>query len=127
MALAHGRIRRRRRRWMAQSTAVSLGVVAVGLTTGPAMARRPVSAPRCTPTALNASALLDGAVTVSPMPGAADASPQTQLSFLGVPLRVLSAASVSGSRSGVHAGKLEAYSEGDGGSFVPRAPFDPGE
>ena len=36
---------------------------------------------------LDGSALLDGAVTVSPMPGATDATPHTQISFLGVAAR----------------------------------------
>jgi Arylsulfotransferase (ASST) len=81
----------------------------------------------CTPQALGASAQLDGAVTVSPMPGAADASPQTQISFLGVPASALSELLVIGSRSGIHGGRLEPYSQGDGGSFVPRTPFTPGE
>lgn len=63
-----------------------------------------VRAPGCAPETLNASAVLDGAVTVSPMPGAADASPQTQISFLGVPVGALGAVSVIGSHSGVHTG-----------------------
>jgi arylsulfotransferase ASST len=86
-----------------------------------------VTGPSCTPEALDASAQLDGAVTVSPMPGSVDASAQTQISFLGVPLGALSAVSVTGSQTGAHAGTLEAYSQGDGGSFVPRTPFRAGE
>ena len=34
---------------------------------------------------------------------------------------------VSGSATGVHPGRLAAYSQGDGASFVPAAPFQPGE
>ena len=83
--------------------------------------------PSCEPQTLDASAQLDGAVTVSPMPGAADASPQTQISFLGVPLTALSNVTVLGSQSGLHEGQLEAYSQGDGGSFLPSTPFTPGE
>ncbi len=85
------------------------------------------SGPICTPQTLDGSAQLDGAVTVSPMPGAADASPQTQISFLGVPVGELSSVSVVGSRSGAHGGRLEPYSQGDGGSFLPQSPFTPGE
>jgi hypothetical protein len=59
-----------------------------------------VGAPSCTPQTLDASAQLDGAVTVSPMPGAADASPSTQISFLGVPLAALGDVTVTGSVSG---------------------------
>jgi hypothetical protein len=84
-------------------------------------------APSCTPRTLDASAQLAGAVTVSPMPGAADASPGTQISFLGVPLAALSDVTVTGSVSGAHSGQLEAYSQGDGGSFVPAKPFVAGE
>ena len=86
-----------------------------------------VTGPACEPETLNASAQLDGAVTVSPMPGAADASPQTQISFLGVPLAALSGVSAIGSQSGPHTGALEGYSQGDGGSFVPQKPFSAGE
>ena len=34
---------------------------------------------------------------------------------------------VTGSRSGTHAGHLLPYSQGDGASFLPARPFDPGE
>jgi hypothetical protein len=95
----------------------------------PARERRgaPLAGPTCTPQTLDASAQLDGAVTVSPMPGAADASPQTQISFLGVPPSALSNMTVLGSSSGLHSGTLEAYSQGDGGSFLPQEPFTAGE
>jgi hypothetical protein len=66
-------------------------------------------------------------VTVSPLPGSRDASPQTQISFLGPPKGDLSRISVIGSRTGVHAGRLEGYSDGDGASFVPSKPFAEGE
>jgi hypothetical protein len=92
---------------------------------GPAVAQ--AGAPSCTPQTLDASAQLDGAVTVSPMPGAADASPSTQISFLGVPLAALGDVTVTGSVSGAHNGQLEPYSQGDGGSFVPQKPFVAGE
>jgi hypothetical protein len=90
-------------------------------------AAAPATAPLCTPAVLDGSALLDGAVTVSPMPGAADATPQSEISFLGVPAADLSAIAVSGSLSGAHAGHLAAYSQGDGESFIPAAPFTAGE
>ena len=106
---------------------VALCAVALALPAGAGAAPTAVSGPACAPETLNASAQLDGAVTVSPMPGAADASPLTQISFLGVPLGALSAVSVVGSQTGAHPGKLEAYSQGDGGSFLPRTPFRAGE
>jgi hypothetical protein len=83
--------------------------------------------PSCEPRTLNASALLGGRVTVSPMPGSRDASAQTQISLLGVPAGELRDVTVTGSHSGRHAGSLEAYSQGDGASFVPRTAFDEGE
>jgi Arylsulfotransferase (ASST) len=100
-------------------------LLALGLYTGIAHAAAP--APACAPSVLNASALLDGAVTVSPLPGSRDASPQTQISFLGVPKGELSRISVVGSSTGAHAGALRAYSQGDGASFLPSKPFAQGE
>ena len=79
------------------------------------------------PSQLNRSALLAGEVTVSPLPGSRDASVSTQISFLGVPAARLGAMLVKGSRSGVHAGRLSAYSQGDGASFLPAHPFTAGE
>lgn len=84
--------------------------------------------PNCAPSTLNVSAqLAGGAVTVSPMPGSRDASHVTQISFLGVPARKLAHVTVSGSRSGRHGGRLVAYSQGDGASFLPSKPFAEGE
>ncbi len=95
---------------------VALGAPAAALT-GPA----------CGPATLNSSALQDGAVSVSPLPGSRDAAPQTQISFLGVPASELTVLSVSGTRTGLHAGHLAAYSLGDGASFLPSEPFAEGE
>lgn len=69
----------------------------------------------------------DGLLTVSPEPGTLDATPQTQISILGVSPRRISHVKVLGSRTGVHAGHLEPYSQGDGASFVPDKPFAEGE
>jgi hypothetical protein len=66
-------------------------------------------------------------VTVSPLSGSRDASPRTQISFLGAPASALSVLGVSGSRTGAHAGHLGAYSQGDGASFLPDRPFAQGE
>jgi len=66
-------------------------------------------------------------VAVSPMPGTPDASPQTQISFLGGAGTRVSDVRVVGSRSGVHAGVLRAYSTGTGESFLPARPFLAGE
>lgn len=94
--------------------------------------------PSCVPSTLNVSAALAGSrVTVSPGPGVRDASVTSQLSFLfaagasggaaGDADLKLAQVLVSGSRSGAHAGRLLAYSQGDGASFVPTKPFAPGE
>jgi hypothetical protein len=86
------------------------------------------SAPQCVPAQLNRSAVLPGTnLAVAPLPGSHAASASTQISLLGAPPSALSAISVRGSRSGSHSGKLLAYSQGDGASFVPTHPFDPGE
>jgi hypothetical protein len=66
-------------------------------------------------------------VTVSPLPGTPDASPATQISFLGAGGTQVSDVRVVGSRSGRHAGRLEGYSTGTGASFLPAHPFRSGE
>jgi hypothetical protein len=86
-----------------------------------------VGSPPKTVPASDASAAAANPVTVSPLPGTADASPTTQISFLGGPGTRVSDVSVVGSASGTHAGRLEAYSTGTGESFIPAAPFESGE
>jgi hypothetical protein len=66
-------------------------------------------------------------LAVSPLPGTQDASPSTQISFLGEAGTTVANVSVVGSHSGNHAGKLKRYSTGTGASFVPNAPFQAGE
>jgi Arylsulfotransferase (ASST) len=88
----------------------------------------PRLSPSCTPAHADASAALAGGrVTVSPMPGARDASVSTQISMLGSPAGELSHVTATGSLSGAHPGRLLAYSQGDGASFVPSRPFTQGE
>ncbi len=99
--------------------------VGVGFATQPAVAGQ--TGPACAPTTLDNSALQDGSVTVSPLAGSRVASPQTQISFLGVPAGELSAISVVGSQTGAHRGRLAVYSQGDGASFLPSRPFAEGE
>ena len=60
-------------------------------------------------------------------PEAAPHRPQTQIAFRGVPAAQLGAITVSGSVSGVHAGRMAADSDRLGGSFLPASPFRPGE
>jgi hypothetical protein len=83
--------------------------------------------PPCVPATLGGSALLAGAITVSPAPGSRDATPQTQISLLGAPAARLAVQSVTGSVTGPHAGRLLPYSQGDGASFLPARPFAEGE
>jgi hypothetical protein len=66
-------------------------------------------------------------VTVSPMRGAGDASPATQISFLGGPGTQVSDVRAVGSVSGTHSGSVRSYSTGTGASFLPSHPFRAGE
>ncbi|MEA2209693.1 MAG: hypothetical protein QOF54_2170 [Solirubrobacteraceae bacterium] len=103
--------------------------LATALALGPAAAAAsvPAHAPSCVPPTLNSSAVKAGSLTVSPLSGSRDATPRSQISFLGAPARAISHVSVVGSRSGTHDGRLLAYSQGDGASFVPSRPFAEGE
>ncbi|HTA15821.1 MAG TPA: arylsulfotransferase family protein [Solirubrobacteraceae bacterium] len=66
-------------------------------------------------------------LALSPLTGTPDASPQTQISFLGAPASEISDISVSGSLSGSHSGRLESYRSSPGASFLPASPFTQGE
>ncbi len=66
-------------------------------------------------------------VAVSPEPGTPDASPSTQISFLGPQGTHVADVHVVGSHSGVHTGVLRAYSTGTGESFLPARQFTAGE
>jgi hypothetical protein len=84
--------------------------------------------PSCAPRSLNVSAALaGGSLTVSPGPGTRDSSYETQISLLGVPASEIAQVTVTGSRSGSHPGRVLAYSQGDGVSFVPDRFFAQGE
>src|ERR1700735_4745835 len=86
------------------------------------------AAPQCFPSHLGTSSVLPGThLSVAPLPDSMDASNDTQVSLLGYPIGELSSISVSGSQSGGHSGRLEAYSQGDGASWVPSKAFDSGE
>jgi len=122
---------RRRRRGATACVVAAAALVAAGCGGGGGASKPPASAsaaPSCLPAKLNRSAKLAGVpVDVSPAPGTGTADPSTQISFLGVPVSEIHAVSVVGAHSGEHAGDLRAYSQGDGGSFVPERPFEPGE
>jgi hypothetical protein len=66
-------------------------------------------------------------VSVFPIPGGRVASPQTQIAFRGVPVGNFGKIVVTGSTTGRHAGRVEADSDGQGGSFLPAKPFAAGE
>jgi hypothetical protein len=66
-------------------------------------------------------------VAVSPLNGTPDASPDSQISFLGVPANEIAGVSVVGSRTGRHSGKLASYLSAPGASFLPSHPFAQGE
>ena len=108
-----------------------IAAVAAALAASALAAAVPISSAHaaytCAPAHLDNSALLAGSVTVSPQPGSRDAQGHTQISFLGVPAAALRVLSVVGSRTGRHRGRLLAYSQGDGASFVPARPFVEGE
>jgi hypothetical protein len=67
------------------------------------------------------------AVSVFPIAGAQVAAPQTQITFRGVSPGHIGSVSVTGTKSGAHAGRIAGDSDGQGGSFIPAKPFTPGE
>jgi hypothetical protein len=71
--------------------------------------------------------LAPGEVTVFPAHGTRTASPATEISFRGVSAVELGEVTVIGSQSGSHFGVLMPHAGDAGVSFVPDAPFWPGE
>jgi hypothetical protein len=67
------------------------------------------------------------ALTVSPAPDTPAASPDTQISVLGVKPGDIDSVTVTGASSGSHRGKLQRYSRGRGASFIPSKPLTQGE
>jgi hypothetical protein len=114
---------RRGRRWalIVLASAAAGGLAACGAGADP-----PATLPTGVPQA-NTTMAAANAIAVSPLPGTSDASPSTQISFLGGAGTTVSDVKVVGSRSGSHSGSLEAYSTGTGESFLPRHPFSQGE
>jgi Arylsulfotransferase (ASST) len=66
-------------------------------------------------------------LTISPQPGTPDASPQTQISILGVPRPQIRSVQVTGQVSGPHSGSLRSYSGHRGASFLPDQALTQGE
>jgi len=67
------------------------------------------------------------ALTLSPLNGTPDASPNTQISFLGAPASQISHVAVVGSRSRRHSGRLRSYASATGASFVLKRGLEEGE
>ncbi len=80
-----------------------------------------------TPSVPGGSPAASEPVAVFPIPGSRVAAPGTQITFRGIPASMIGTVSVTGSRSGVHGGTIQGDSDGLGGSFLPSAPFVPGE
>jgi Arylsulfotransferase (ASST) len=105
---------------------LSLGISGSG--NGGSSANAGGTSPTCLPTSTEHSASLPGTdVDVSPEPETDTANPATQISFLGTSSANVREVSVVGSKSGEHSGHLQGYHQGDGASFLPAKPFDPGE
>ena len=66
-------------------------------------------------------------VSVFPISGSQVAPPHAQIAFRGLSASQLGPITVTGSRSGKHAGRVLPDSDGKGGSFVPAKAFTPGE
>jgi hypothetical protein len=108
--------------------AIVVGSPDLGLSDGHARPAASRTSPPCLPAALLSSASLPGTdVDASPGPGTGTANPHTQISLLGTNVTNIREVSVVGSESGHHDGHLDGYFQGDGASFVPDRPFDPGE
>ncbi len=80
-----------------------------------------------TATAMLLGASTARALTISPLNGTPDASPQTQISFLGTGAGEIHDVAVVGSRSGSHGGRLKPYASSPGASFLPERGFSEGE
>lgn len=68
-----------------------------------------------------------GSVSIYPLAGSVTASPQTQISFRGLPPTGPGQVTVTGSTTGQHPGRWLTHSDGKGASFVPASPFAAGE
>ena len=104
------------RRWMSRLVLTGAVVAAVfGAVTVQAAFAPPVSL-AASPT-----------VYVFPIPGGRVAAPSTQLTFRGVSPSAIGSPTVTGSKSGVHPGRVLADSDGTGASFIPAQRFVAGE
>ena len=117
--------RLRTSRWICRA---ALGAAAVGSALAiTACGDAPAAGLPTSVPAANAAQAAANAISVSPLPGTSDASPTTQISFLGGAGTTVADVKVTGARSGRHSGRLEAYSTGTGESFLPSHRFASGE
>lgn len=80
------------------------------------------------PTGPASQAATPGAPIVAiPAPGSATSSPATSVTISGADPAVIGAVTVTGSRSGPHAGQLTSLSQGQGVTFTPEVAFAAGE
>ena len=68
-----------------------------------------------------------GDVSAFPSPGTPTASPTTSITLRGAAAAGLTSLSVTGAKSGNHPGMLQPSADGQGTTFVPEKPFQPGE
>ncbi len=98
------------------------------LDTGSSSSKAAAASPPCDLSSPERSAQLAGThVYASPAPATDTANPRAQISFLGAPSGSVTGVSVVGSASGDHEGRLAAFSQGDGESFLPSKPFTANE
>jgi Arylsulfotransferase (ASST) len=123
--LCRGGLRSALRAPAVRCSVLVLGAAVAASADGCGGAARPAPVPLSGETAARHRAAT--AVTVSPLAGTRDASPASQISFLGETETRISHVRVLGAQSGQHPGVLRAYSTGTGESFLPSRPFLPGE
>jgi hypothetical protein len=97
------------------------------LRAAPAAVVAALALPAAAPAQAGPYSEIPGAISAYPSPGTLSAGPRTQISFRGARASRLGRIRVTGSRSGRHAGRMHAHSDGNGGSFVVRRPFRGGE
>jgi hypothetical protein len=92
-------------------------------TTVPSGSAVPVPLPSPRPADFDGS----GTVSAFPVPGTPTVSPTTSITFRGPAAGALTSLAVSGSKSGVHAGRFQPHPDGQGTTFVPDTAFVAGE
>ncbi|MGH2865403.1 MAG: arylsulfotransferase family protein [Solirubrobacteraceae bacterium] len=107
--------------------AMGAGLCACGSTSTTSSAHSTKVADASAAAPLSARAGASSPIAVSPQTGTPDASPSTQISFLGPAGTHVSDVRVVGSHTGTHSGVLRAYSTGTGESFLASHRFSAGE